>query len=217
VSANKNVPSPIDPGNCAVVLIDYQPQMAFGVSSIDVQTLVNNATALARSVNLFDIPTIITSIAESSFSGPVFRQIRQVLPGLPILERTNMNLWEDTRVVDAINQTRRPKLILAGMWTEVCVALPALDALREGREVYIVADACGGTSRTAHELGLERILQAGGIPLTWLQFLLELQRDWARSATYDAVLDIAQRHAGPYGLGVQFARAMLADREKEHS
>jgi len=209
------VPTLLDPSNCVVVMVDYQPQMAFGVKSIDGQTLVNNVIGLAKSAKAFNVPTFITSVAEKSFSGPTFSQIIDVFPDAEIIDRTTMNFWEDDRVVDLIRKTGRRKVVMGGLWTEVCIAHPAIDALREGFEVYIVCDACGGTTVPAHDLAIMRSVQAGAVPITWLQFLLELQRDWARQETYDAVIDIVQHHAGAYGVGVQYAKAMLGEHARE--
>jgi nicotinamidase-related amidase len=214
-NATKPVPTLLDPSNCVVLMIDYQPQMAFAVKSIDGQTLLNNATGLAKAARVFDVPLILTSIAEESFSGPTFSQIRAVYPEAPIIDRTSMNSWEDRRVVDAIKKTGRKKIVMGGLWTEVCIAFPSLDALREGYEVYVVADACGGTSEVAHDLAIQRVVQAGGVPITWLQFLLELQRDWARQETYEPVNEVVRQHAGAYGVGVQYARAMLGAHANE--
>lgn len=205
----RQVPTLLDPKNCVVIMIDYQPQMAFGVSSIDGQTLVNNAAGLAKSAKVFNVPVVLTSVAEKSFSGPTFSQIREVFPQTEIIDRTTMNCWEDKRVVEAVEKTGRKKIVMAGLWTEVCIAHPAIDALREGYEVYVVADACGGVTVTAHDLAIQRMSQAGAIPITWLQFLLELQRDWARQETYEAVLNVVKQHAGAYGVGVQYAKSML--------
>jgi nicotinamidase-related amidase len=214
-SASRPIPALLDPTNCVVLMIDYQPQMAFGVKSIDGQTLLNNAIGLAKAAKVFNVPTILTSVAEKSFSGPTFKQIREVFPEHAIIDRTTMNTWEDARVVDAIKKTGRKKVVMGGLWTEVCIAHPTVDAIREGFEVYVVADACGGTTVMAHDLAIQRCIQAGAVPITWLQFMLELQRDWARQATYDAVLDVVQHHAGAYGVGVQYAKAMLGEHANE--
>jgi len=211
----KAVPTLLDPKNCVLVMIDYQPQMAFGVKSIDGQTMINNATALAKAAKVFNVPVILTSVAEKSFSGPTFKQIREVFPENPIIDRTTMNCWEDKRVVDAVRATGRRKLVLGGLWTEVCIAHPALEAQHDGFEVYVVADACGGTTITAHDLAIMRMVQAGVSPITWLQFMLELQRDWARQQTYEPVLEIVQKHAGAYGLGVQYAKAVMGSAANE--
>ena len=203
------VPTLLDPSNCTLVLIDFQPQMIFGVQSIDGQALVSNATGLAKAAKTFAVPTVLTSVAEKGFSGPTVEQLRAVFPEKEIIDRTTMNMWEDARVVSAIEKTGKKKLVLAGLWTEACILFPALDAMRAGYEVYVVADACGGVSTAAHESALQRMQMSGAYPITWLQFLLEMQRDWARQETYDATLAIARAHAGTYGAGIQYAKAVL--------
>ncbi len=213
--ATQAIHSLLMPDNCAVLLIDYQPQMLFAVKSIDGQTLVNNAVGLARAAKIFNVPTILTTVAEKSFSGPTFAQLREVLSGLAPIDRTTMNCWEESRVVDAVKKTGRKKLVMAGLWTEVCIVLPTIQALEAGYEVYVVVDACGGTSGVAHDMAIQRIIQAGAVPITWLQFLLELQRDWARQETYDAVLRVANEHAGAYGIGIQYAKAVLGEHASE--
>lgn len=214
-TAPTQVPTLLNPSNCVLLMIDYQPQMAFGVSSLDIQMLVNNATGLAKAAKVFGVPTILTSVAEKTFSGPTFQQIRDVYPDQEIIDRTTMNSWEDARVVEAVKKTGRKKLVMGGLWTEVCIALATLDALREGFEVYFIADACGGTSVVAHDLAIQRMIQAGATPMNWLQFLLELQRDWARQETYAPVMDVVRQHAGAYGIGVQYARAVLGEHANE--
>jgi len=215
MKTEKTIHGLLTPDNFALVLIDYQPQMAFAVHSIDGQTLVNNAVGLAKAAKTFGVPTIITSIAEKSFSGPTFSQILEVFPGVKTIDRTNMNLFEDARVVKAIEATGRKKIMLAGLWTEICVALPTIDMIEKGYEIYVVADACGDVSDTAHDMAMQRMTQAGAVPVTWLQVLLELQRDWARTGTYDAVMKIAKEHGGAYGIGIQYAKAMLVEPVKK--
>lgn len=216
-NVDNRIHSLLDPKNCAVVMIDFQPQMAFAVRSIDGQTLINNAEGLAKSAKIFNVPTILTSVAEKSFSGPFFPQIKKVYPGQEIIDRTTMNCWEDQRVVDAVKKTGRKKLVLAGLWTEVCIVTPTIMALEAGYEIYVVADACGGTSQMAHDMAMQRMIQAGAVPITWLQFVLELQRDWARTETYDAVTSLAREDAGSYGLGIEYAKAMLGEHAREGS
>jgi nicotinamidase-related amidase len=191
--------------------------MAFAVKSIDGQTLINNAAGLAKAAKIFNVPTILTTVAEKSFSGPMFPQIRTVFPDQKTIDRTTMNSWEDQRVVDAFKKTGRKKLVLAGLWTEVCIVCPAIQAIQEGFEVYVIADACGGVTNTAHDMAIIRLVQAGAVPMTWLQFLLELQRDWARKETYDAVNKIVREDSGTYGLGVEYAKAMLGEQAREGS
>ncbi len=199
----------LTPQNSVLIMIDYQPQMFFGVQSIDRQLLINNIVGLSKAAKVFHVPTIVTTIAADSFSGPDLPEIEDVFSGVKPIDRTTMNAWEDRRVVDAVKETGRNKLIIAGLWTEVCVAFPALSALEDGYEVYVVSDAIGGSSYASHKYAMQRMVQAGVIPLTWLQLLLEYQRDWARSETYDATLDIVRKHAGAYGQGVLYVKSML--------
>ena len=199
----------LSPKNCTLLLVDYQPQMLFAVHSIDGQTLVNNAVGLAKAAKVFKIPTVLATIAEKTFSGPTFPELTAVFPKLKPIDRTSINAWEDKRVVAAVEKTGRKKLIVAGLWTELCVAMPVIHALEAGYEVYFVADACGDVSDVAHNMSVQRMIQAGAVPLTWLQVLLELQRDWARKETYNAVLDVCREHAGAYGVGIRYADKMV--------
>jgi len=208
-SENPNVHSLLDPSNCVFLLIDYQPQMAFAVRNIDGQTLVNNAVGLAKGAKIFGVPIVLTTVASKSFSGPMFSQLSEVYPDVVPIDRTTMNSWEDERVVAAIKKTGRKKIVMGGLWTEVCIVDPTIQSLQAGYEVYVVTDACGGTSTAAHDMAILRVVQAGAVPVTWLQVVLELQRDWARTKTYDAVMNLAEEHGGPYGIGIQYAHSML--------
>ncbi|MFI5450357.1 MAG: hydrolase [Candidatus Bathyarchaeia archaeon] len=210
-SGSTRIHTLLAPDNCVFLLIDYQPQMAFAVTNIDGQTLINNAVGLAKAAKVFGIPSIVTTVATKTFSGPMFSQLQDVFPGVIPIDRTTMNSWEDDRVVAAVKKTGRRKIVMGGLWTEVCIADATIDALQEGFEVYVVADACGATSTMAQEMAMQRMIQAGAVPVTWLQVLLELQRDWARTKTYDAVLNVAKEHGGPYGVGIQYAKAMLGE------
>jgi nicotinamidase-related amidase len=205
----------LTPDNSALILIDHQPQMAFATRSIDGETLVNNVTALAKSAKLFDVPTILTSVAAKSFSGPLFPTVQDVFPDQRPIDRTTMNSWEDERIRVAVEKTARKKLVIAALWTEVCLLGPALSAIEDGYEVYAVTDASGGVSPEAHERAIQRMVQAGAVPVTWLQVLLEYQRDWARQATYDGVVNLAREHAGAYGVGLFYAKAMLGQHANE--
>lgn len=207
----------LTPENCLLLLVDYQPQMLFAVKSIDNETLVNNAVGLAKAAKIFKVPTILTSISQKSFNGRIFMPLQRALPNVSIIDRTTMNPWEDPRIIDTIKKTKREKLIIAGLWTEVCVALPAITALEAGYAVYVVADACGGTTCLAHQTAMQRMLQAGAVPITWLQFLLELQRDWGREETCSAVLDLAMEHAGTYGVGIEYATNKMHTQTEEGS
>lgn len=200
----------LTPENSQLIFIDHQPQMAFGVQSIDRQTLKNNVVALAKSAKVFNIPTIITTVETEGFSGHTYPELLSVFPENKILERTSMNSWDDQNVRNALAANGRKKVIVAGLWTEVCNLGFALAAAAEGNyDIYMVADASGGTTVEAHEYAMQRMIQAGIIPVTWQQVLLEWQRDWARKETYDAVLDIVKEHSGAYGMGVDYAYTMV--------
>jgi len=199
----------LNPTNSALILIDYQPEMVFAVGSMDGTMLINNAVGLAKAAELFNVPIIMTSVAAKSFSGSIIEQLQNVVTQKPYIDRTTMNAWEDERVVDAVKKTGRKKIILAGLWTEVCIVLVALSAIEQGYEVYFVADACAGTTCVAHDMAVARMIQAGGTPITWMQYMLELQRDWARQETYAPVMKIAVDHGGSYGVGIQFAHALI--------
>ncbi|HFK5720198.1 TPA: hydrolase [Enterobacter asburiae] len=200
----------LTPANCQVIFIDHQPQMAFGVQSIDRQVLKNNTVALAKAAKVFNIPTIITTVETESFSGNTYPELLDVFPGQDILERTSMNSWDDQKVRDALQANGKKKVVVAGLWTEVCNNSFALCAMLEGGyEIYMVADASGGTSKEAHDYAMQRMIQAGVIPVTWQQVMLEWQRDWARKETYTAVMDIVREHSGAYGMGVDYAYTMV--------
>jgi len=208
-------PRLLTPRNAVLVLIDHQPQMAFATHSLDIVSLRNNVTGLAKAAKAFDVPTILTTVAEKSFSGPIFPEIQKVFPAVKPIDRTTMNTWEDKRVVDLVKKSGRKKVVMAALWTEVCLATAALSAIDDGFEVYIVTDASGGVSTEAHEMAVKRMVQAGAVPVTWLQVMLEWQRDWARGETYEAVTGIAREHGGGYGLGIIYAKEMLGEHAGE--
>lgn len=200
----------LSPQNSQLIFIDHQPQMAFGVQSIDRQVLKNNTVALAKSARIFDIPTTITSVESESFSGYTYPELLDVFPGKRILERTSMNSWDDRKVRDALAENGRRKVVVSGLWTEVCNITFAFSAMLEGDyEIYMVADASGGTTKEAHDYAMQRMVQAGVVPVTWQQVLLEWQRDWARRETYDAVIALVQEHSGAYGMGADYAYTMV--------
>jgi len=200
----------LTPQNSQLIIIDHQPQMAFGVQSIDRQTLKNNVVGLAKAAKVFDIPTTITTVETESFSGNTYPELLDVFPGHQILERTSMNSWDDQKVRDALEASGRKKVIVAGLWTEVCNTTFALCAMLEGEyEIYMVSDASGGTSKEAHDMAMLRMVQAGVVPVTWQQVLLEWQRDWAHRDTYNAVMKIVTEHSGAYGMGVDYAYTMV--------
>lgn len=200
----------LTPQNSQLIFIDQQPQMAFGVQSIDRQTLKNNVVGLAKAAKAFNIPTTITTVETESFSGHTYPELLEVFPDNELLERSSMNSWDDQNVRDALAANGRKKVVVSGLWTEVCNISFALCAVLEGDyEIYMVADASGGTSVDAHKYAMDRMTQAGIIPVTWQQVLLEWQRDWAHKETYDAVMAIVREHSGAYGMGADYAYTMV--------
>ncbi|AYO55514.1 hydrolase [Acinetobacter wuhouensis] len=207
---NKSILEVLTPENSQIIFIDHQPQMAFGVQSIDRQILKNNTVGLAKAAKAFNIPTTITTVETDSFSGHTYPELLDVFPDLPLLERTSMNSWDDQKVRDSLAKNNRKKIIVSGLWTEVCNLTFALSALHDtDYEIYMVADASGGTTKEAHDYAMQRMIQAGVIPVTWQQVLLEWQRDWAKRDTYDQVMDIVREHSGAYGMGVDYAYTMV--------
>lgn len=203
----------IDPGNHMLVMIDFQSQMAFATKSIDAVMLRNNAALVAHAAAGFKVPTILTTVAEKSFSGPMFSEIMDAFPEQALLDRTSMNTWEDAPVIARVNEIDRRRIVLCGLWTGVCIVGPAISALEQGFEVYVITDACGDVSDEAHERAVTRMVQAGAVPMTALQYLLELQRDWARSETYDFTTGVAKKFGGSYGLGIIYAKSMFGASE----
>ena len=200
----------LSPTNCQLIIIDHQPQMAFGVQSIDRQTLKNNVVALAKAAKVFNIPTTITTVETEGFSGHTYPELLAVFPDHPILERTSMNSWDDQKVRDALAKNGKKKVVVAGLWTEVCNNGFAFAAMEGGDyEIYMVADASGGTSKEAHDYSMLRMIQGGVIPVTWQQVMLEWQRDWANKETYNDVTAIVKEHSGAYGMGIDYAYTMV--------
>jgi nicotinamidase-related amidase len=200
----------LTPVNSQLIFIDQQPQMAFGVASIDRQMLKNNVVALAKAAKLFNIPTIITTVETLTFSGHAYPELLDVFPAKQILERTSMNSWDDQKVRDALATNKRNKIVVSGLWTEVCNSTFALSAMHDtDYEIYMVADASGGTSLEAHDLAMQRMIQVGVVPMTWQQVMLEWQRDWAHRDSYDGVMAIVKEHSGAYGMGVDYAYTMV--------
>lgn len=203
----------LDPRDHTLIMIDFQSQMAFATKSIDAVTLRNNAALVSQAAAGFGVTTILTTVAVNSFSGPMFEEITTAFPGQPLLDRTSMNTWEDAAVIARVNEIGKPRIVLAGLWTGVCIVGPALSAIDQGFEVYVIADACGDVSDEAHERAMQRMIQAGARPMTSLQYLLELQRDWARSETYEMTTGIAKKVGGAYGLGITYAKTMFGASE----
>ena len=203
----------VSPGDHTLIMIDFQSQMSFATKSIDAANLRNNAALVARAAAGFGVSTILTTVAEKTFSGPMFSEITEAFPGQALLDRTSMNTWEDAAVIKEVNRIGKKRLVMCGLWTSVCIVGPSLSALDQGFEVYVVADACGDISTEAHDRAMDRMVQAGVKPMTSLQYLLELQRDWARTETYEMTTGIAKTFGGAYGLGLVYAKSMFGASE----
>jgi len=199
----------LTPDNCVVAIIDLQPQMLFGVANFDRQAIINNNVALSKAAKVFDVPVVLSTVETKSFSGNIWPQIQAVFPNQTPIERSSMNSWDDKNFVAAIEKSGKKKIVLAGLWTETCVALPTVQAIHDNYEVYVVEDCCGDVSQLAHDNAMKRVIQAGAKPVTALSVMLEWQRDWAERDTYDAVMDIVKSHFGAYGAGVEYAYTMV--------
>ncbi|MGZ5017671.1 MAG: hydrolase [Methylobacter sp.] len=204
----------INPQDTALVLIDFQPAMFQGVESHDRLSIVHNVQILAKASEVFKLPIVLSTVAKDSFSGPFMPEVTDLFPNLTVIDRTSINAWLDDGFRKAVAATARKKIVLAGLWTEACVMFPSLDMLKEGYQIYVAADACGDVSKEAHERAVQRLVQAGAIPMTALQVCFELQQDWARSETYEGVMDILRAHS-PYGIQVRFSKWALGEHASE--
>jgi len=180
----------LTPQNSALVVIDYQPLQLQVMTSMDREALVDNIVSVARLARTYDLPVVLSTVNAADGQGNTLPEIKAALPDTTEIDRTTMNAWEDVEFRQAVKATGRKKLIMTALWTEICLAFPTLDALREGYEIYPVVDAVGGTSPEAHRAGLERIVQAGARPISWVGLAGELQRDWARADTVGDLVDI---------------------------
>src|SRR5918997_3378238 len=192
----------LTPDNCVLVLIDHQPFQFAGLRSHDTQTVINNVVGLAKCAKAFGVPTLLTTVVEER-GGYVLKSLQDLFPEQKPIDRTFINAWEDERVVEWVRQTGRKKVVMAALWTEICLAMPAIQAAGEGYEVYAVTDASGGVSVEAHEMGVRRMLMAGVVPMIWLAVASEWQRDWARQDSAQALAEMVLPHTG--GTGVSFA------------
>lgn len=204
----------ITPQNSALLLIDFQPAMYQGVQSHDRLGIVHNVQVLAKSAQVFGLPVVLSTVAKDSFSGPFMPEITDLYPDSEVVDRTSINAWLDAKFRKAVEATGRKKMILAGLWTEACVLFPTLDLLKAGYEVYIPTDACGDISTEAHERAVQRLVQAGAVPVTSLQVCFELQQDWARGESYNGVMEILKAHS-PYGIQVRFSKWALGEHASE--
>lgn len=199
----------LTPQDAAVAFIDFQPQMLFGVASMDRQSLINNATILAKAAKIYAVPSVLTAVETESFSGYIFPQLLDVFPGQPVVERSSMNSWDDSGFRKAVEATGRKNIIICGLWTEVCITWPTLDLIAAGYNVYVVEDACGATSQVAQEAALSRMVQAGAVRMTTIATVLEFQRDWKNKEHYNELMSLLKQHAGAYGSGVEYAYTMV--------
>ena len=206
----RNYPaSLLDPSQSVVAIIDHQPQMYFGIEGSSRSAIENNVIALAKAAKLFQVPCILTTVEAKKFSGLMDQKLQAVYPDVVPIDRTAINAWEDANFKKAITATKRKKVIIAGLWTEACVLFPALTMMEDGYDVHIATDACGGATKAAHDMAIQRMVQAKAKPMTSLQVMLEWQRDWANQDTYQGVMTIAKAHAGAYGMGIEYAETML--------
>lgn len=199
----------LDPEQSVLIIIDHQPQMYFGIEGKCRSEIENNVIALAKAAKLFNVPCILTTIEAESFSGFIYSKIKEVYPDIKPVDRTAINMWEDANLKKTVENTKRKKAILAGLWTEACVAFPALCMKSDGYDIYVSADACGGMSKETHNTAIQRMIQAGIKPVTSMQVILEWQRDWSNKDTYDGLMQIIKDHGSAYGLGVEYAESML--------
>jgi len=199
----------LTPHNCVVVQIDLQPQMLFSVSNFDRQSVIERNIILAKAARIFGVPNVLSTVETKSFSGFLWPQIQTIFPEQTPIERSSMNSWDDSNFVAAVEKTGKKKIVMAGLWTETCVALAAIQAIYDGYEVYVVEDCCGDISELSHENAMKRLVQAGAKPVTAISVMLEWQRDWGLTETYNAVMDVVKTHGGSYGVGVEYAYTMI--------
>ncbi|MBQ1081859.1 MULTISPECIES: hydrolase [unclassified Nocardiopsis] len=201
----------LTPEESVLVLIDHQPFQFANLNSHEPSMVVNNAVALAKAAKAFDVPTILTTVLEER-GGYLIKGLRDVFPEQKPIDRTFINTWQDERVVDAVRATGRKKLVIAGLWTEICLAMPAIQAAGEGYEVFAVTDASGGASVESHDMAVRRMVQAGVVPITWLAVAGEWQRDWAREETVSAMTGILEQHGGATGVAFAWETQLLSSR-----
>ncbi|MCL1853853.1 MAG: hydrolase [Peptococcaceae bacterium] len=206
----RNYPkSLLDPAQCTVAIIDHQPQMYFGVESMPRYAIENSVVGLSKAAQLFNVPCLLTTVEAQTFSGPLYTKVQSLYPEVVPIDRTAINAWEDANFKKAVQGTQRKRIVIAGLWTEACVTFPALCMLEDGYEVFVAVDACGGASQAAHDMSILRMTQAGVKPMTWMQIMLEWQRDWNNKETYNGVLAIVKEHGGAYGLGIEYSESMV--------
>ncbi|MDR2091432.1 MAG: hydrolase [Clostridiales bacterium] len=199
----------LDPADCVVLIVDHQPQMYFGVEENSRAKILNAVKGLAKTAAIFKVPAVLTTVTRDTFAGAMVKAVADVFPGHTPIDRTTLNAWEDARVKKAVADTGRKKIIIAGLWTEVCAAFPALSAMSDGFEAYFAVDACGGSSKEAHDAAVSRMTASGATPVTWQSVLLEFQRDWGDKTTYQPVQALIKECGGAYGLGIEYAETII--------
>ena len=202
----------LTPDDCVLVLIDHQPFQLENVNSHEPTMVINNLTALAKTAKVFNVPTIMTTVNEER-GGLIFKTVQDVFPNQTPINRTFINAWEDKRVVDAVKNTGHKKLVIAALWSEMCLAMPAIHAMGDGYDVHVVTDASGGVSPEAHDMAIRRIVAAGAQPITWLGMAGELQRDWARRERSEEVAELFRDHAGAAGSVLAWEMQLLRAKE----
>jgi nicotinamidase-related amidase len=199
----------LKPQDCVMLLVDFQAGLGFGVESSPRQALVANAVALAKTAVAFSVPVVVSTSASHVYSGPLLPALQAALPSVKSIERRSMNVWEDEAARAAVLATGKKRVVVAGFLTEACVSFPVLSALKDGLEVFVVGDTCGGLTPAGHDLALRRMEAAGAQLVSWLQVLLEFQRDWTHHETYEAARAIVEENGGGYGMGLAYARTMI--------
>ncbi|RYY12261.1 MAG: hydrolase [Chitinophagaceae bacterium] len=197
------------PEDSIVVLVDHQPYQFTNLHSHEPQMVINNVVGLAKTAKIFKVPTILTTVIEER-GGYIIKQLQDVFPGQKPINRTFINTWEDPKVTDLVKQSGRKQLLLAGLFTEICVAMPAIQAIGEGYDVFVVTDACAGVTAEAHDMAIRRMIQVGVVPITWSAVLGEWQRDWARIDTAAGVADVILEHGGASGVAFAWELQLLA-------
>jgi nicotinamidase-related amidase len=208
IPALEGIHDPLTPENSLLFYVDLQPQYVFSVHTINAGVLINNAAGLAKAAKLFRVPTIFATISSRSFAGPMFAKVQEARPDISPIDRTAINALDDPRVERAITAAGRQKILIGGLWTDSCVVLPTLSLLKRGFQVYVLADVAGDVDSESHERGMQRMIQAGAVPVTWLPVVLEWQKDWANTTTAGDLVKIAQEHGGAWGQGVYYASEM---------
>jgi nicotinamidase-related amidase len=213
VSARTGKDALLAPERSVLLLIDHQAFQFSNLHSHDPMLIVNNVVALAKAAKAFKVPTILTTVTEAR-GGHLLKGLQGVYPEQKPIDRTTLNSWEDQRVVDAVKKTGRKQLVIAALWTEICLAMPVIHSLADGYDVFFVTDASGGVSREAHDMAVLRMVQAGAVPMTWVAVMSEWQRDWAREATIPAVAEVTIDHGGASGVAFLWEQQLLNTKQK---